>query len=164
MSARLAGFWKSLVLGFLVFLFFVFMAGLDFVVHRVLYGYGLCFSYSWAGFYWSVFGCVFVIFGCVVGFVYWFGSQKRGRDAKVGLGLFLSVCLFSLGGLEDVLWFVLWGGGLPSDNAVWWWMPWCRLFGFWNSSLQLALLGTVSVVVCAFWVWALSERKKIYLQ
>lgn len=43
----------------------------------------------------------------------------------MGLGLFLSF-LLSLGGLQDFLWFVFWGGGLPDagcclvvDALVW---------------------------------------------
>ena len=35
-----------------IFLLFVFMAGLNFVVHGVLYGFGLRFSFGWAVFYW----------------------------------------------------------------------------------------------------------------
>jgi len=146
---------KGLVLGFLVFLFFVFMAGLDFVVHRVLYGYGLRFSFGWAGFYWFVFGCVFVVFGLVVGFVYWLGSGGGLRGFRVGFGLFFSVLLLFFGGFVDVLWFVFWGGGLPGGGVVWWWMPWFWLFGFWDSFAQLVLLVFVFVVVVLFWIWIL---------
>lgn len=135
------------------------MAGLDFVVHGVLYGFGLCFSYDWAVFYWRVFGCVFFVFGVVVGFVYWFGSGRSRKDVVVGLGLFLSVFLLSVGGLVDVLWFVLWGGGLPSDDVVWWWMPWFRLFGFWNTGLQLVLLGMTFLVVGLIWTVIFCSQK-----
>lgn len=143
------------MLGILVFLFFVFMSGLDFVVNRVLYGYGLCFSYGWAVFYWSVFGGVFLVFAVVVGFVYWLGSGRSRRDLRVGVCLFLSVCLLFWGGLADVLWFVLWGGGLPDCGVVWWWMPWCGVFGFWNSYCQLVMLVVAVLVVGLFWVLAL---------
>ncbi|MEM2971936.1 MAG: hypothetical protein QW270_05885 [Candidatus Bathyarchaeia archaeon] len=131
------------------------MSGLDFVVHRVLYGYGLKFSFDWAVFYWNVYACVFLIFGFAAGFVYWLGSGKSRRDVKVSFGLFLSVCLLFFGGLADVLWFVFWDGGLPSDDVVWLWMPWYKIFGFWNSFAQLVLLfGTVAIVVL-FWVFVL---------
>jgi hypothetical protein len=148
---------KGLLLCFLVFSFFVFMSGLDFVVHRVLYGYGLRFSYDWAVNYWVVYGCVFLVFSVVVGFVYWLGSAKSRRNAKVGLGLSLSIFLLSLGGLQDVVWFVFWGGGLPQDGVVWWWMPWCGLFGCWNSGMQLCLLVFVFGVVGGFWIWILDS-------
>jgi hypothetical protein len=74
---------------------------------------------------------------------------------KVGLGLFLSVCLLFFGGLADVFWFVFWGGGLPSNDVVWWWSPWYRIFGCWNSFAQLTLLFGVFVVVVLFWVFVL---------
>lgn len=111
--------WRGFVLCFLVFLFFVFMSGLDFVVHRVLYGYGLRFSYDWAVFYWGLYGSVFFVFSVVLGVIYWLGSGRSWKGVKVGFGLFLSVCLLFLGGLQDVLWFVFWGGGLPGFGVVW---------------------------------------------
>jgi hypothetical protein len=153
--ARFGAVFKWLLLCFLVFLFFIFMSGLDFVVHRVLYGYGLRFSYDWAVGYWVVYGCVFFVFSVVVGFVYWIGSDKRKRDVKVSLGLSLSVFLLFLGGLQDVVWFVFWSGGLPGDIVVWWWMPWFEVFGSWNSSLQLCLLASMFAIVGVFWIWIL---------
>lgn len=97
------------------------MSGLDFVVHRVLYGYGLRFSYDWAIVYWVLYGCVFFVFSVAVGFIYWLASDRSRMDVKVGFGLFLSLFLFSLGGLQDVfglffgvvvcLGMVLFGGG-----------------------------------------------------
>jgi hypothetical protein len=44
---------------------------------------------------------------------------------------------------------------LPCADVVWWWMPWCGLFGFWNSACQLALLGGVAALVCGLWLWML---------
>lgn len=131
------------------------MSGLDFIVHKVLYNYGLRFSYGWAIFYWSLYWCVFLVFGVVVWFVYWLGSGWSGRGFRVGFCLFLSVFLLSLGGLQDIFWFVFWGGGLPSFGVVWWWMPWSGLFGFWDSFCQLVLLSFVSFVVGLIWIFAL---------
>jgi len=151
---------KSLALGLWIFLFFVFMSGLDFVVHRVLYSYGLLFSFDWAVVYWGVYGCVFFVFGVVIGFVYWLGSGRSRRDIKISLCLFLSIVLLSCGGLADVLWFVFWGGGLPAADVVWWWMPWYTILGFWNSVLQLGLLCGVFLTIATFWILIL--RKDLF--
>lgn len=134
------------------------MAGLDHVVHNVLYGFGLRFSFEWATLYWSLFGSVFLVFGLILGFAYWLGSGGSRRSLLVGMGLFLSVCLLFLGGLEDIIFYLVWGGGLPSRDVVWWWMPWYRIFGFWNSSLQLCLLFGVSMIACSFWVFVVQSR------
>lgn len=128
------------------------MSCLDFLVHRVLYSYGLRFSYSWAVPYWWLYGGVFLVFSVVVSFAYWLGSGRSRRNIRVGFGLFLSVCLLFWGGLTDVLWFVLWNGGLPADSVSWWWTPWFQLFGFWNSSAQLLLLCGVSILLVLLWV------------
>jgi hypothetical protein len=134
------------------------MSGLDFVVHRILYGYGLRFSFDWAVFYWNVYTGVFFAFAVAAGFVYWLGSGRSWKDVKVSFGLFLSVFLLFFGGLADVFWFVLWGGGLPANDVVWWWSPWYRIFGFWNSIVQLILLLGVFVAVVLFWVFVLKRK------
>jgi hypothetical protein len=76
--AKFAALSKGFALCFLIFMFFVLMSGLDFVVHRVLYGYGLRFSFDWAVFYWNVYSGVFFAFGVAAGFVYWVlaGAEK----------------------------------------------------------------------------------------
>jgi hypothetical protein len=134
------------------------MSGLDFVVHRVLYNYGLQFSYGWASFYWLVFGSVFAVFSFAVGLVYWLASNRMPRDLRVSAGLTLSIFLLSLGGLEDVLWFVLWNGSFPDVGVIWWWMPWFGIFGFWNGVCQLILISIACLFVCVFWAWALHSR------
>lgn len=112
----------------------------------------LGFDVEWAWSCLEVVSVLFFGFAVAVGFIYWLASDRSRRDVKVGFGLFLSVFLFSLGGLQDVFWFVFWGGGLPGDGVVWWWMPWFRVFGFWNSGLQLCLLVSVFAVVGLVWV------------
>ncbi|MGQ9507022.1 MAG: hypothetical protein ACUVTB_04070 [Candidatus Bathycorpusculaceae bacterium] len=72
-----------------------------------------------------------------------------------GFGFVFECFLLSLGGLQDFLWFVFWGGGLPGGDVVWWWVPWFGLFGFWDSFLQLVLLCGVFFVVVCFWVFVL---------
>lgn len=131
------------------------MSGLDFVVHDVLYGYGLRFSFDWAAFYWWIFGGVFLVFGGVAAFAYWVGSARERRNCWVSVCLFLSVVLLFVGDLEDFLWFVLWGGGLPSADVVWWWSGWYWLFGFWNSFWQLVLFGGVCGMVVLSWALVL---------
>lgn len=149
---------KTSALFCLVFLFFILMAGLDHVVHNILYGFGLRFSFEWAVLYWNLFGCAFLVFGLVIGFAYWIGSGGSKQSLRAGIGLCLSVWLLFLGGLEDVIFYVVWGGGLPSGDVVWWWTPWYRIFGFWNSGMQLSLLSGVSVIACLFWILTARPR------
>jgi len=159
MLVRFNAFFKIFTACFSIFLFFLFMSGLDFIVHKVLYNYGLQFSFEWAHFYWWLYGCTFLIFSGVVSLIYWLSSNKSGRDFKVCLGLFLSIILLFWGGLTDVLWFIFWDGGLPSNDVVWWWMPWYAIFGFWNSLLQLALLCSTVLVTCLLWVLVFKRKR-----
>lgn len=128
------------------------MSGLDFTVHRILYTYGLSFSYDWAILYWGLFGCVFLVFSAIVGLAYWLASSRSRKDAHVSIGLSLSIGLLFCGGLEDVIWFTFWGGGMPSCSVMWWWTPWCRMFGHWDSSCQLCLLSVVLAAIVLSWI------------
>ena len=72
---------KGLVLCFLVFSFFILMSGLDFVVHGVLYDYGLCFSHDWAVPYWTFFriSLGLLVFAVAAVTVVGYGSYKKAR-------------------------------------------------------------------------------------
>ncbi len=136
---------KGFVLSFLIFMFFVLMSGLDFVVHGVLYYYGLQFSFDWAVF---LLECLHLRVHCLCGGCglcilvgFW---QKPER--------FESEFMFVFEYLPVVFWRL---AGLPPDDVVWWWMPWYRLFGFWNNFAQLALLSFVFGILFLFWFFTL---------
>lgn len=105
----------------LVLAFFFTMSALDYVVHGVLYGYGLSFSYSWAIPYWAAYNLLFVLFAFSIHsylpFLLWFG------------------------GFQDILWF-MWARDL--SLRVWWWHPmyWLGLT-FWCLPCQVIMLGSV---------------------
>jgi len=155
-----AGFGKAFALVFFIFLFFLFMSRIDFIINSVLYNYGLVFSYNWANTYWLTYNFTFVIFSGVAAFVYWLGSPKTSYDKKVVVALLVTINLLALGGLQDILYFVFWAGGLPVNNVVWWWSQWKGIFGTWNTLLQLELMfGTVAFSVLT-WSLALHQKKK----
>jgi len=122
------------------------MSRIDFIVHNTLYSYGLQFSYEWANNYWFTYNTIFLIFGVALGSVFWVSSNKTRKDLKLSLALIGTITLLTVGGLQDIMFFVLWGGGLPHSSVVWWWMPWAGIVGTWNSLAQIAL---TSVTSCA---------------
>jgi len=126
---------------------------MDFIVHETLYDYGLIFSYEWALDYWVTYWSIFIAFSVIVALVYWLGSRKTVGDLKFAAVLCASVNLLMLGGLQDILFFVLWGNGMPNTGIVWWWSPWIYIFGTWNSNMQLAL-SFITVILTTF-CWSL---------
>ena len=154
-------FRKAILLAGLVFLFFLLMSRIDYIVNGTLYSYGLKFSYRWANEYWITYNLVFVVFSAMVAFTYYVGSNKSVRDLKISSALFATVCLLALGGLQDVLFFVLWGGGLPANSVVWWWMPWVSVVGTWNSLMQVAFVALTACVSASMWVVILRSRSQI---
>jgi len=54
----------------LIVSFFLLMARIDYVVNKVLYDFGLVFSYDWANMYWLAYQAAFWVFSAIVGFIY----------------------------------------------------------------------------------------------
>jgi hypothetical protein len=144
----------------LLVLFFVVMSRIDYIVNSTLYNYGLKFSYDWANMYWFAYQAAFWVFSAMVALVYWSGSRKTGFDKKVTAALFISIDLLALGGLQDILFYVLWGGGLPANSVVWTWVVWEKVFGFWNSMVQVITTGGSVGVSFLTWGLALRQKKK----
>lgn len=132
--------------------FFCLMSRIDFIVHRTLYHYGLKFSYEWANEYWITYTATFILFSVVMGLMYWLSSNKTAKDLKISFGLIVTINLLMIGGLQDVMFYVLWAGGLPPNNVTWWWVPWARLFGIWNSLTQVILTVFASSITAFLWI------------
>jgi len=92
--------------------------------------------------------------------MYWLGSNKTAKDLKFSFGLATTVILLLIGGLQDVMFFVFWDGGLPPNDVIWWWVPWQHLFGTWTSLMQLAFsIATLSIIVL---LWARILGKSVF--
>jgi hypothetical protein len=157
-KTSLSGLKKASLLSLLIILFFSLMSRIDYIVHSILYNYGLRFSYDWANGYWMTYHATFVAFSVIISIVYWMGSKKTACDLKCSLALLLTINLLAIGGLQDILFYVLWAGGLPPTNVVWWWMPWTAVIGTWNSLMQI---GFTSVMLCASgFTWWLAIKKQ----
>jgi hypothetical protein len=130
---------------------------MDYIVHGILYRYGLQFSYEWANEYWIIYTSLFIFCSIVMALMYWLGSNKTSKDRKISTGLFATIIILMIGGLQDVLFYVFWGNGLPPDNIVWWWTSWSHYFGTWNSSMQVALTVLTCSVTVPLWLHILRE-------
>jgi len=151
---------RAFALVFFIFLFFLFMSRIDFIINSVLYDYGLVFSYNWANEYWLTYNFTFVVFSAMASYVYWLGSRKTSCDKKVVVALLVTINLLALGGLQDILYFSIWAGGLPVDSMVWWWSQWTGVFGTWNTFMQIELMfGMVGLSVLT-WRLVLHQKKK----
>ncbi|MGD6810445.1 MAG: hypothetical protein ACQCN3_12170 [Candidatus Bathyarchaeia archaeon] len=139
LTQKVSRFKEPLLIAGLILGFFTLMSRIDFIVHSTLYEYGLKFSYEWANDYWLTYNSIFYVFGIALGLIYWAASKKTLRDIKLSLAIAGTIALLTVGGLQDILYFVLWEGGLPQNSVVWWWMPWTSIVGTWNSLAQIAL-------------------------
>jgi len=147
---------KGLGMALSIFLYFCLLSRIDFIVHGDLYHYGLEFSYEWANEYWITYFAAYAYFSVVIGFIYWSASNRTRKDLEISIGLTTTVNLLLIGGLADITFFSLWAGGLPPDNVMWWWVPWCKIFGVWTSSMQMVLMALMSLIVVFMWIRILS--------
>lgn len=147
---------KGVAIALTVFTFFCIMSRIDYLVHSRLYKFGLQFSYEWAIEYWILYTFMYVIFSLAIGLMFWLGSDRTLRDCKISIAIVATVVLLTIGGLQDLLFFVLWAGGLPLPNVVWWWNPWQHILGTWNSisqiiSASLSLFGATLLWIQTIW-------------
>jgi len=149
---------KGAALIILILSFFCLMSRIDYIVHGVLYDYGLNFSYDWAVDYWLTYNLTFLAFSIIVSFSYWFGSNKSAKNLKFAIALSLTINALAVGGLQDILFFVLWAGGLPPNNVIWWWAPWKYMLGTWTSLTQIGF--TVLMTVSTMFVWMVATKEK----
>lgn len=143
--------YKAAFVTAVVFVFFCLMSKFDFIVHEKLYNYGLFFSYEWALDYWITYWSAFIVFSVIITVMYWLGSGKTMGDLMFSLTVCLTINLLMIGGVQDLLFFLLWGDGLPGYEVVWWWSPWIYVFGTWNSSMQLVLSSLIVSVNVFIW-------------
>jgi hypothetical protein len=151
---------KSISIAASIFAFFGLMSRMDSIVHGTLYRYGLQFSYEWANEYWATYGAIFMVFSTAIGLMYWLSSSKSGRDLRFSLGLVITVNILWIGGLADIMFYVFWGGGLPSNDINWWWIPWSHVFGTWTSSMQILTLILALGFTAFSWILILKKRPR----
>jgi hypothetical protein len=156
MSNALKGFAAAIS----IFSFFCLMSRMDYIVHGILYRYGLQFSYNWANEYWAIYTSLFVFCSIAMALMYWLGSNKTSKDLKISIGLLATINILMIGGLQDLLFYTLWGNGLPPDNIIWWWTPLSHYFGTWNSSMQVALTVLTCSATVPLWLYILKNKGK----
>jgi hypothetical protein len=142
-----------------LFSFFCLMSKIDYIVHGTLYQYGLQFSFEWAIDYWIVYTVAFVAFSITVSLMYWLGSKKTTRDLKFSIALLVTVNILMISGLQDIMFYILWAGGLPPNNIIWWWIPWYNIVGTWTTSMQI--LSTSIGIATTILLWILLIHKPI---
>lgn len=143
---------KGVLVALSLFSFFCLMSKIDFIVHGILYDYGLQFSFEWAIDYWIVYTVAFVVFSVIVSLMYWLGSKKAMKDLKFSIALLVTVNILMISGLQDAMFYILWARGLPLNDVVLWWAPWFHIVGTWTTPMQILL--TLAGISLTTLLWA----------
>jgi len=88
---------------------------------------------------------------------FWIGAPDTDQNNLTALGLFLTILLFWMGGLEDVFYFVLNGQPFPAGEWIWFkgTTVYWAIFGTWNTPLHFLWLGFFCFLV--FLTWAVID-------
>ena len=134
---------------------------IDFIVHNVLYQYGLNFSYEWASSYWAMLGNVFILVSALIVIAYLMGAKEINKHT-LSIGLLLGFSVYALGVNLDLLWFTVFLGELPVLSEHWWWMPMDGFLGVkWTTLHQILYTLAFNVTMIGLWV---SRVKLSYLR
>lgn len=132
------------------------VTGVDFVVHNVLYKWGLIFSWDWALPYWI--SLYFIIISSSLFAVSSFYVPRKDLEEipshiKIKSLLIGLSTLFAFSNL-DLIWFCM-AGYLPPFKEIWWWMPQSFLLGLrWNSLAQIIFTTVIDVGIGVAWYLA----------
>lgn len=86
--------------------------------------------------YWTSLGVIIVFSSVFLAGGYWATSPNPSMSLIIAV--LLSGFIVFVSGLEDILYFAIAVGWLPSPHIQWSWMFQYKLFGTWNSYLHIA--------------------------
>ena len=96
---------------------------IDYLVHAILYDYGLTFSYVWANEYWLLYALSYQLL--IILLILWNKNKY----------FFIAAEVFVLTATQDLIYFGVWAGSFPTTN--WWWASFYNLLGFWSTFDQI---------------------------
>lgn len=132
----------------------VIITGIDFIMHEVLYHYGLKFSYNWAYPYWLLLGSLFWIIALIGVSGYYIDRHKQNRAKAIGLfSTFLIQYHF---GMLDTVFFIierLRRGTWINLFTNWWWHPFSSWFGHWDLNMNIALNIIGLIILLIIWAY-----------
>ena len=133
-----------------IILFFVsvlVLTRMDYIVHQVLYNYGLVFSYAWASDYWILYALCYQL---VILFLFLWTQNKK---------LLIATEAFVLTATQDLIFFGLWCGWFPTTD--WVWMPQYVILGFWSTQNQWLLSVVVNFTILSYFTFLELKQKKL---
>ena len=136
------------------------MTLIDWIVHSVLYHYGLQFSYDWAVPYWTVLNASFFMFGLLAASAYLVLRDPELRHLSTALLIFWTVFIQMFAYNLDILWNVIdtytGNRAFPSmdDTWGWGWVDWItRTFLNHPATARECILGSLALNLTTYLLW-----------
>jgi len=144
------------------------ITAIDWIVHSMLYQYGLTFSYDWANPYWFFLNATFASIGLLAASTYWLYRKPDLRNAFTAGLIFWTVFLQVFGYNLDVLWYLIdyFLRGRAFDlTKVWGWGPvdWFTKIVFHRAATALDAVwcsAVLNAVTLALWLSSKFLRHK----
>ncbi len=131
---------------------------LDFVGNKIMYEHGLIFSYAWF-IPWAI-GLHVTVGGSSISnaIIYWWARGKTLRSRYTAFMIGLTGYWQLISGNEDFIWFLVFDGGIPPLNQVWWWMPqnwivqWLNPSWYWTTFHELCWIVVFNAILVGLWI------------
>jgi len=142
---------------------------MDFIANKIMFEHGLEFSWDWF-LPWGI-ALNLTVLGSSVSnsLIYWSGRKltKRRRITAFLIGLTSYWQIVSAN--EDMLWFIVFDGGLPPLSQVWWWMPqhwvvqWINSNWSWTTAHMIVWCVSLNLILIGAWLywWLKLKRNRI---
>jgi len=135
------------------------MTGIDFIIHKILYEYGLKFSLVWAEPYWNLLTLMFLVFGLLA--ISGYLIDRKKISWKKLILIFITIQVEYYAGFLDTIYFVianLFRGWYFDWSSNWWWHPFYRWFGIeWNIQRNIILNIIAGICLIIAWVYVLRK-------
>jgi len=131
---------------------------MDYIIHKILYNFGLIFSYEWANPYWMLLGLIFICFG-LIGVSAYCIDKKRIPKAKAFM-VFITVVAEHFFGFLDTLFYVIdkiVTGEFIGWYENWWWHWFSKMDGTWNLQRNIILNIIVGIFLIIGWIYVLRK-------
>jgi hypothetical protein len=138
------------------------ITGIDWIIHSLLYHFGLQFSYVWAIPYWCLLNILFWIIAFLSVSAYFIDREPINKIK--GLAVFGTSMIEFYFNILDSLFFLIervvtgqWGNAFTN----WWWSPFSWIFGYWDLSSNIILNIIGIIIIITIWFKIRTDYRKV---
>lgn len=132
---------------------------MDFIANKIMFNHGLEFSWDWF-IPWGIALNLTVIGSSTSNaLIYWAGRKLTLRRRVTAILIWMTGYWQIVSANEDMIWFIVFDGGFPPLDQVWWWMPqhwvvqWLNPAWEWTTLCMALWCIVMNLILVGLWVY-----------